>query len=736
MSKAISTTIAPQSPSSNNHPLPLDLTSTALLCGCIGLMVFAKLASGGGRGGQQGRAYWGGKRELQQAAWAAKQQIRDFNPKFKSSATCALYIGTPDRIYHRHRQEFYDANQEALESQIQTLAASEDPTERTRAQDLIDRYRPSSPKLFGKKTKSLYFPNLNRGTAVFGSAGTGKSFSILNPLLRSAMDQKIHCLLWDFKYPEQTADVVGYAALRGYNVQIFAPSFLETQILNICDFVKDSGDALGAAQLAKVLVKNSSMDGGNKGGGNEFFEAAGATVVQSAIMLAKWLEEDPLAARIAQRIWQGERPPLADLMSAAAIVNLPALSSRMGYAQHRINPWNVQEFAQLVSTGGGTEGGKTNVTEAGVIANAQKTLNQVVKRDFIPAICGKSTIDIELVGERPTLTIIGLNQDYRDVLTPLLATVIDLIVSHNVAHARQRKSPLFVSLDELPTLYLPKIANWLSEARSAGFCGAIGLQNPSQLQNTYGDKMATTILANCATKFILNPQDVQSAESYSKLLGEREHSYKTITHTYQKGGRSRSINEHITKVPLMEAQEFNKMDVGRAITISPDYRNGKQKTKKGSAPVRDTKDEAYIPIKIDISLPERDIASVGESKEVWQNMRYRAQAQNQATAKDELALAREYDRRRALVEALFPPPPPKKLKAPLKSLIQHLLKAGYVDGDNFGFDPSHSVYVPLQWRDPNSPDDDVRVLIPQDEAGLESVCVVVQSNGYKIQPSN
>jgi type IV secretory pathway TraG/TraD family ATPase VirD4 len=734
MSKT-STTIAPQS-QSNNHPLPLDLTSTALLCGCVGLLVFAKLLGSGRKGGEQGRAYWGGQRELKQAARVARQQIADFNPKFKSSATCALYIGTPDRIYDRQRQDFYTSNRDALESQIQTLTASAHPAERQRAQDLIDRYRPASPKLFGKKTKSLYFPNLNRGAAVFGSAGTGKSFSILNPLLRSAMDQKIHCLLWDFKYPEQTQEVVGYAALRGYKVQIFAPSFLETQIFNIVDAVKDSGDALGAAQLAKVMVKNSSLDGGNKGGGNEFFETAGATVVQSALMLAKWLAEDPLASKVAQRIWQGERPPLADLMSAAAIVNLPNLSSRISYAQHRINPWNVQEFAQLVSTGGGTEGGKTNVTEAGVIANAQKTLNQVVKRDFIPAICGESTIDIDLVGDRPTLTVIGLNQDYRDVLTPLLATAIDLIVSHNVAHARQRKSPLFVSLDELPTIHLPKIANWLAEARSAGFCGAIGLQNPSQLQNTYGEKTATTILANCATKFILNPQDVQSAESYSKLLGDREHRYKTISHTYQKGGRSRSINEHVTKVPLMEAQEFNKMDVGRAVTISPDYRNGKRKQPKGSTPVSNAKNESYIPIKIDISLPERDIAAAKESKEIWQKMRHLAQAQHQIEAKDELTLAREYDRRRALVEALFPPPPPKKLKAPLNAIIQHLLKAGYVDGDNRGFDSSISVYVPLQWQDPNSTEDNVRIAIPKDEAGLQSACVLVQANGYKIQPPN
>jgi type IV secretory pathway TraG/TraD family ATPase VirD4 len=715
------TTTSPSTP--NPVVPPFDLTSGGLLLGCIGILVVAKLVGGDRGRNQQGRAYWGGARELGQAREIAKQQIQAFNPRRQRTATpCALYIGTPDRIYEHQRCQFYQANQTALESEIERLAAVDSPAERAAAKKLIDRYRPieSQPwqQLF-KRDKTLYFPNVNRGTAVFGGAGTGKSFSVLNPYLRSAMDQGIHCLVWDFKYPEQTREIAGYAALRGYKVQVFAPSFTETQTLNIVDFVRDSGDALGAGQLAKVMVKNSSLDG-NKGSGNEFFETAGATVVQSAMMLAKWLEEDPLAGAIARRIWEGEAPPLADLMSAAAIVNLPALSTRIAYAKHRINPWNVQEFAQLVSAGGGSQTGQTNVTEAGVIANAQKTLNQVVKRDFIPAICGKSDIDLDLDGDRPTLTIVGLNQDYRDVLAPLLATAIDLIVSRNVAHARQRTSPLFVSLDELPTIYLPKIANWLAEARSAGFCGAIGLQNISQLKQMYGEDFATTILANCATKYLLNPQEEKSAESYSKYLGEKELRYRTKTYTYQKGGGSRSIAENVTKVPLMEPQEFLKLDTGQAVVISPDYRNRQKK-------------ETYIPIKIDITLPPRDIAAAQESKEVWQNMVTRAK-QSRGIPKTDIILAQEYDRRRQLVEALFPPPPPKKLKAPLHLLVQRLKSKGYREGDNRDCDLSQLVYVPAEWKDPNTPEGETKILLPDGVEGLQSLCVLVQANGYKIAP--
>jgi type IV secretory pathway TraG/TraD family ATPase VirD4 len=36
---------------------------------------------------------------------------------------------------------------------------------------------------------------------------------------------------------------------------------------------------------------------------------------------------------------------------------------------------------------------------------------------------------------------------------------------------------LVVFLDELPTISLPSLVNWLNESRSAGFCGTLGFQN-------------------------------------------------------------------------------------------------------------------------------------------------------------------------------------------------------------------------------------------------------------------
>ncbi len=557
---------------------------------------------------------------------------------------------------------------------------------------------------------------------MFGAAGTGKSFSILTPKIRSALDQALTVLVYDFKYPEQTKDIVGYAAQRGYKIQIIAPSYAESNVFNIYDFIKDSGDSIGAGELAQVLTENTSK---KSEGGNEFFESGGASTLTGAMLVPKWLQEDTEAIAVARRLWNvldGEpNPSIADVLTSAAILNLSGIADRLKHAEKRLNPWILQSMSQFLSAGGDSPPGKPkvmNVTQAGILANAQKTINQLVKREFIPAICGKSNVEINLSGKNvKTLTIVGLNQDYRKLISPLLATMLDLIISRNVAHTRKRTVPFFVSLDELPSIKLPKIANWLAEARSAGFCGAIGLQNFSQLQESYGDDRAQTILANCATKHFLNPQDNESAKAYSDYLGEQEYRYYTTSVSHQKGGSSKTRSENVTKIPLMEAAEFLKMGAGRVVSISPGYANPSKK-------------ETYLPIIHDIKIPSHDLQESVKSEGVWKQML----AAFKDVKIDEEQISRDMKLRMQLVDELFPMPSTSKNECPLRTLVDELKRKGYGEGDfefdNRLIDLNLKVKLPQTWIDTNGEN---TASLPTDTAsGLSQIAILVGSTGYKI----
>jgi type IV secretory pathway TraG/TraD family ATPase VirD4 len=599
-----------------------------LISVCGGILLIAAIAGNGKSKNKLGKAYWGGTKERGNAQAKGKAQVA--SKKSKVGKTC-LYINQPKQSRIAHRKTMIVGIQKSLKKQGLSDAEI--------AQKIHENAKNLPPKLnLFHRDRTVYFPDCQAGTAVFGAAGTGKSYGILNPYLRSAIDQGLSIVLYDFKYYEQSKEIVGYAKEHGYNVQIFAPSFPESCTLNLLDFIDDSGHGVAAGNMAEVMIEN--LKGADSGGGNEFFSDAGVILVKGLFLAAKWVAE------------QEERPEIGDLMTAAAIIALPNLSSRLNYASKRLNVWNDKAFSQLIGIGGGKK--ETNVTEGGVIGNAAKVFQKFIERDFVPALCGKSDFNPDIEGK--TIVIVGLNQDYRAILSPILATILDVLISRNVAHSRHRQVPLVCSFDELPSIRLPKLANWLAESRSAGFVGMIGVQNKSQLNEAYGEEKATTIVGNCATKHYLNPQDAGSAKEYSEYLGQKDVVYwtKSINGGSGAGGKTTvSRSEQRTQVPLMSAEEFLKLPQGKAVTISPGYSN---------------KNEAYIPMLHSISVDPLDIGDSKRSEGHWEKMLATARAKKKPLTNEEAS--KLMAERKAIVERLFPEPPGQKHKAKLSFLVK------------------------------------------------------------------
>ena len=150
-----------------------------------------------------------------------------------------------------------------------------------------------------KDARSIYLPDLQRGVAVCGGPGSGKTFSVIDPLIRSALEQGLPVALYDFKYPTQSARHAAYATKLGYQVHVLAPGFPESGVCNPIDFLRSESDAEMARQIATVLNKNfrlmtqSSEDG--------FFAAAGDQLTEALLMLAKSTEYPDIMTAQADR---------------------------------------------------------------------------------------------------------------------------------------------------------------------------------------------------------------------------------------------------------------------------------------------------------------------------------------------------------------------------------------------------------------------------------------------------
>ena len=543
----------------------------------------ALLSIDGQKKGKLSTSYWGGKREESIAKNKAIKQIK--NPERNSAA---LYIGTPIEVQDNLEIEW-------LKQGIKVTA------------------KPTAKKTY-------WFPDMQRGCSVVGGAGSGKTVSVLDRFVQSSFDQGFPTIIYDFKYPAQTSRGFAYALKRGYNARIFAPGYPESDTCNILDFLKDEEDAVAAGQLAQVITKNTDLSGGK--GGDKFFEEAGASVTQGVFLLAKAVAN------------KAQKPEMCDLMLASAILSLSNLGKRLELArsESKFNVWTMRPLDQIISVSGSPE------TEASIIGTAQRTFQYFMKKDFIGAFCGQSTLPLDLDGKQTIF--FGLDRNNRDICSPLLAAVLHMIVSRNVSRTIPRYDPLMVFLDEIPTLYLPQLHNWFNENREDGFCGTIAFQNYAQLKQRYGDDLARVIFGGTANKILFNPQEGESNKAFSELLGEFDVNYKTKSRSRGKGSNSSSSSEHIQKRALFEAAQFGKMPTGRAIRISPAHKRNK---------------EAYLPILTDFKLHKPDLEEQKWSESRWHEIRQFMINQKSDFVSDE-ARSRQFEERRKLAESMFPLP--------------------------------------------------------------------------------
>ena len=428
------------------------------------------------------------------------------------------------------------------------------------------------------KVGQINLPYANEGGSVAGAPGSGKTFSVIDPAIRSALRNGYPIIIYDSK-GTQTETHAAYAASLGYHVSVFAPGKPYTGTCNLLDFVKSSTDSLMAYQLSYILEKNSAGQvPGQASSGKDFFERTGVNLVEAAILLAK-LTEYP------------------DLLTVGKILNLPLLIDRIKTLRESqtVSDWVIEAFAQLLSS----EDAEKQV--AGMVVTAQNVFKRFISKDLLPSFCGETTIPLELTGKQ--ILFLQTDIEKKDAVTPLLAAVLQLLVSRNFSEPR--KTPLMVSVDEFPSLYLPAFESYLNELRSAGLIALIGYQNFSQLRKKYGPDGAKAMIAACGTQFFFNPRDFETAREFSQYLGEKEITHYTKSRSYGKN-HSRSRNQQIQKVPLVSPDEYLKFRKGECVYVNPGHRS---KNGAASVPVR-----CQVEIsKTEISIHEKSLAAWGST---------------------------------------------------------------------------------------------------------------------------
>ncbi len=422
---------------------------------------------------------------------------------------------------------------------------------------------------------TVWIPHAERSTLVLGAPGSGKTFGTIDRMAESCMVQGFPLIVYD-KKGDQMKLLAPLAACYGYDVRIFAPGEPYSEVINPLDFMENQEDAVTAAQIAQVINANA----GGSGKGDEFFSKAADLLAKALIQLAK----------------SSDCPDLATvycIQSVDDFINKLHASVQAG----KVSRWVAASFQQYLKAR------DSEKTIASIDTTTVGIFSSFIQRSLLPSFIGKSTIPTKL--SRRQILIFKLDDPRRDVVGPLLAAALHMTIVSNLS--TPRFDPIGIFIDELPSLYLKALPQWINEYRSNGACFVLGVQSLEQLASAYGENGSAAITSACSTKILYNPANYSTAEKFSQSFGNKEFIVKNKSISNSKDGHTTTWSDSLQTMPIITADEIMRFPQGKCVITNPGY------TSSG---------EGSIPYPLTIPIPKLDIYRISKCEKLWNSQLY------------------------------------------------------------------------------------------------------------------
>lgn len=368
--------------------------------------------------------------------------------------------------------------------------------------------------------------------AAIGMSGIGKTESVVSPTIDSLIDQGKTIVVLDVK-GDLRRKHLAYALQRGYE----AYSYPE-QGINLLDLMKSSTDLKGAEETINAFHATKAKRAGREDG---FFGPQGRSALATACMLAK-------------------DSPYPDFLMAFQFLSLDNFAARLDAAKkaQELGVWATLSSSGLRSVAHAKQ------TAAGIIGSAVIDLQSTFSEDSIPSLI-KTEIPLDLDGKK--IVFFSFDEEREETTLPVVTSLIDMLVKRNVTGAKKREQTFCLILDEFARARWPSIEKWASGKRSYGFFMLLGYQNNAQTVLCYSKEESISMLSNIPVKAYFKPNDLETSEKISALIGDTEIS------TFENKQKVRRTKR------LLAASEIELFQPGEALIMAPSFKNRPFKVK-------------------------------------------------------------------------------------------------------------------------------------------------------------
>jgi len=399
--------------------------------------------------------------------------------------------------------------------------------------NLIARYN-----LKGRVRKSwINIINPFRGLLVIGSPGAGKSWFVIQHVIKQHIEKGFAMFVYDFKYDDLSKIVYNWLQQNKYNYQVkpsfYVINFDNLSISNRCNPLDPNtmNDITDATESARTILLELNREWINKQG--DFFVESPINFVTAIIwFLRKYADGKyctlPHVIELMQSDYDELFPVLNTQPEIEVLVN-PFITAYQNDAMEQLE---------------------------GQVASAKIGMARLASPQLYWVLSGNDfTLDINNP-KHPKIVCVGNNPEKQQIY----GAVLSLYISRLIRQVN-RKGMLKCSLvfDEFPTIYFNNMDSLIATARSNKVATTLAMQDFSQLKKDYGKEQADVIVnitGNIISGQVMGETSKLLSERFGRIMQDRQS--VSVNRTDTSISHSKQLDSAIpaSKIAALSSGEF------------------------------------------------------------------------------------------------------------------------------------------------------------------------------------
>ncbi|HNP25043.1 MAG TPA: conjugal transfer protein MobC [Panacibacter sp.] len=363
---------------------------------------------------------------------------------------------------------------------------------------------PARYKLKEKVRRSwINIINPFRGLLVIGSPGAGKSWFVIQHVMKQHIEKGFAMFVYDFKYDDLSKIAYNWLQLHKGKYKII-PSFYVINFDNLsvthrCNPLEPSAmhDITDATESARTILLGLNREWINKQG--DFFVESPINFVTAVIWFLKKYNDGKYCTL----------PHVIELMQADYDELFPVLNTQPEI-EVLVNPfvtaYQNDAMEQL----------------EGQVASAKIGMARLASPQLYWVLSGNDfTLDINNPAH-PKIVCMGNNPEKQQIYGAVLSLYVSRLVRMVNKKGKQKCSLVF---DEFPTIFFNHIDSLIATARSNKVATTLAMQDFSQLKKDYGKEQADVIVnitGNIISGQVMGETSKLLSERFGKIMQDRE----------------------------------------------------------------------------------------------------------------------------------------------------------------------------------------------------------------------